>query len=354
MKRRLVAAVLTLLLLLSACGTRQDTQSPLSGVDSASPPLTDTSMRDSKNEAPSEEPEPEDKAEPEPESEPEPNPEPEPEPEDDGVTVYQCGPLEIPLPDEYLPQLSVETGRGGAPCNSLIRVYEKASLEAAMDESGYPAGFLFEIAAVEPEAHDEFLELDLPGSYFFAKDDAHFYVYTEPTDVQFYRKGGDDTGWEDWQILCGLGPQVRDALSAKLTPYSAQPLEYDGGAEESMPIVVPEIPETPDCPICKGSGFCTNCIGGACNECYGRRQIRCSTCGGLAKCRDCGGQGYMYKGIGVLFRKEQCSTCRGSGDCGTCAGVGFTPCYACGGSGDCFLCNGLGTCSTCNGMGKLF
>jgi len=282
------------------------------------------------------------------------------ESEDDGVTFYDCGPLRVPIPDEYVPQLTIERGEESAgPLQPLLCVYETASLEASMEE-GYRAGFLFEIDAVEPGRHDEFLEMDLPGSWFFARDESHYYVYTEPTDVQYYRKNGDESGWAQWQVLCGLGEQVREDLlrGGALEPYSAvlpEPVDYGGdygGGYDGGAVLT--VPEAVDCAACGGTGFCWNCIGGQCSACLGNGRRLCEDCTGFGHCGYCGGDGYSYTGVGLMFRKVNCSKCRGSGGCALCGNTGYISCSVCGGTGNCGICGGTGFCTFCGGMGKIY
>ncbi len=278
-------------------------------------------------------------------------------PVDDGVTYFDCGPLRVPIPNKYIPLLTIEQGGvSDGPLQPLLRVYEKASLDAAMAE-GYRAGFLFEIDAVNPSRHDEFLEMRLPGSRFFARDSNYLYVYTKPTDFQYFRPGMDESGMEQWNTLCALGEQVLDALlsGGALKAYSAtlpepepDPVPPYTGVNPAPPTVT-----TIECKGCHGTGFCTNCTSGRCNTCHGRGQLLCTRCTGLGHCGYCGGCGYQYKGVGLMHRKEDCHRCNGTGDCSRCNNRGYLICGTCGGDGNCGICDGLGICPFCNGTGQI-
>ena len=191
----------------------------------------------------SEEPPQEEVPETPPENPPE-NPPEEPPQEDAGaeVTLYRCGEVEIALPSRYLPALTVKTGgeaeNGFQP---LLSVYETASLEAAEADFGSSDGFgfLFGFAALTQAALEQYLCTLPTGMDIFAEDANFYYAYTYPTDVQYYRGGGEiSTGsqdWANWQELNELGSEVQAGMIGRnnLQPYSTdaffkQEFTYDG------------------------------------------------------------------------------------------------------------------------------
>lgn len=201
-----ILLALSLLLTLAACSKEEETPP-----DTENPPQEETPSR--------------------PDSTPEEKPEEEiPEMEGD-VTFYKGEDITFALPVEYAAQLVLDTGKDvWEPYQPLMSVYELASLEAADadfgDSAGY--GFLFEIGAIDAADLQDFLELELPASWIFAKDSQRYYIYTEPTDVQLYRRGGEETftdeDWKTWTALSALGPMVREDTIKRnnLTPYTAQ------------------------------------------------------------------------------------------------------------------------------------
>lgn len=109
--------------------------------------------------------------------------------------------------------------------------------------------------------------------------------------------------------------------------------------------------EPSSCKICGGTGDCLNCYGtGNCEYCHGTRKINCIYCS-YGKCGACGGRGYVYKYVGILFDKYTCTTCNGTGDCNYCNGSRQINCTRCHGSGSCGDCNGTGNCQYCGGSG---
>ncbi len=171
---------------------------------------------------------------------------PEEPPQEDGgeeVTVYHSGGVEMALPNRYANQLTVCTNEGEAEngFQTLFSVYETASLQAAEadfdDTNGF--GFLFGFAALDQTALEQFLSTLPPGMDIFAQDENRYYAYTYPTDVQFYRRGGEvDTGsedWKNWQTLNDLGGEVQADLTGRngLQPFTMdaffeQEFTYDG------------------------------------------------------------------------------------------------------------------------------
>ncbi len=155
-----------------------------------------------------------------------------PPPQDGGedVTLYDCGGLEVALPNEYLDQLRVDTDFPDAQesWKPLISVYEKASYEAAMEDFGGGGGFLFGFLVMDQAAFEQHISSDGSGIEVFATDGEQYYAYTYPTDVQFCRPGGEiDTeseDWKTWETLCELGPLVKEDFltSNNLQSFSVQ------------------------------------------------------------------------------------------------------------------------------------
>lgn len=171
---------------------------------------------------------------------------PEPPADPDGEnTVYNCGEIEIALPAECLDQLIVDTDFPDAQesWKPLMSVYEKASVEAAEADWGSSegAGFLFGFLAMDRAGYERLLCEDGSGIEAFARDGAgeRFYAYTFPTDVQFYRSGGEisteSEDWKSWEDLNEMGPTVRADVVERngLTPYTraeflARPFTWEG------------------------------------------------------------------------------------------------------------------------------
>lgn len=135
-----------------------------------------------------------------------------------GVTVYDCGGLQVALPSEYVDRLLVKTDFPGAEEHEtrLISVYEKASSEASLADYGYEDGFLFGFLSMDQAAFEQTIGADVPGVEIFATGGERYYAYTFPTDVQFYRSGLsgsellDHPDWAVWEELNEIGPQVQE------------------------------------------------------------------------------------------------------------------------------------------------
>ncbi len=106
-----------------------------------------------------------------------------------------------------------------------------------------------------------------------------------------------------------------------------------------------------DCSICGGDGYCTHCVTGDCEYCFGEGWSDCERCWN-GNCIECSGDGgrYVYAGGGSEWKL--CSVCNTTGRCNSCDGFGEKKCGICRGSGDCTYCYGSGYCSSCNGTGK--
>lgn len=160
-------------------------------------------------------------------------------------TVYDCGGLRIGIPSQYLNQLIVKTDltSSDAPAfgTRLILVSEKASVEAYRADTGEDGmGFLFSIEKLDQAGYEQYLCSGRDGREAFATDGGNYYIYTTPTDVQFYRSGGqldlNSPDWKSWESLQELGDAVRTDMMTrnKLTTYSdneffSREYTYDGG-----------------------------------------------------------------------------------------------------------------------------
>lgn len=271
--------------------------------------------------------------------------------EDSGLTLFPCGSIQVAIPDEYTPYLEVECAERG------ISVWEKASLEQSQADTGYPGGFLFNIAAISAGELPEFIQMDRPGSYLFAQGDGWYYTYTGATDVQLYRSQGvTDADQALWDQLYRFSNEVAEETRLRngLSLYFNPSAPSAPGSQIPDDLFQYQEPERTLCPTCKGGLLCPQCGGMAsCTRCGGLGTTTCTSCIGLGHCTFCGGGGYTYAGVGMAFRQERCSKCRGSGDCSTCQNTGRMTCTACYGSPNCFFCQGLGMCPGCNGTGYL-
>lgn len=162
---------------------------------------------------------------------------------DEDCAVYDCGEIEIALPAKYLDQLIVDTDFPDAEDSwrPLMSVYERASVEAAEadwgDSMGF--GFLFGFLAMDRAGYERLLCEDGSGIEVFAADGERYYAYTYPTDVQFYRSGGEisteSQDWRDWEALNDMGLTVRADVVERngLTPHTgaeflARPFTWEG------------------------------------------------------------------------------------------------------------------------------
>lgn len=157
--------------------------------------------------------------------------------EDSGgdVTVYDCGGVQIALPNRCLDQLTVQTEFSGPDpgWTPLISVSETASMEAAEADWGDSGGmgFLFGFGIADQTLYEQILrEGGGTGIEIFARDeDGRYYAQTFATDVRYYRGenapiGGEPEDWKTWEELNDLAPEVQADLIARngLTPYSIQ------------------------------------------------------------------------------------------------------------------------------------
>ena len=218
--RRILSFFLALPLLLTACGGGTPENPPASA-----PPPAST-------------PEP---APPEAPSQEEP-PSGDDVPAGEDVTLYTCGAspaVEIAIPQSCVSQLTVETDLPvrGEIYHPLLYVYETASLDAAREDFGSSDGFgfLFGISYMEKTDYETYGADVFHESMVFAQDETRVYIYAEPTDVQYYRCGGEwnedgefadswKADWASWTELTALGPQVRADMMGRnsLLPFGVQ------------------------------------------------------------------------------------------------------------------------------------
>lgn len=138
----------------------------------------------------------------------------------EGWTAYDCGGVQIALPDEYLNQLDVVTDpapSGVEGYTNLMTVREKASVEAAERDFGTSedVGILFTFARMDQAAYDVFKEADGYGFDFFAQDGDTYYVRTTPNNIQIYRGEAVDQeseDWKNWETLLTLGEPVQQDM----------------------------------------------------------------------------------------------------------------------------------------------
>ena len=138
----------------------------------------------------------------------------------EGWTAYDCGGVQIALPDEYLDQLDVVTDpapSGVEGYTNLLTVREKASVEAAERDFGTSedVGILFTFARMDQAAYDAFKEADGYGFDFFAQDGEDYYVRVTPSNLQIYRGEAIDQeseDWKNWETLLALGEPIQQDM----------------------------------------------------------------------------------------------------------------------------------------------
>ena len=133
----------------------------------------------------------------------EPEPEPPPAPTE---VVYTFGGLEIPVPIELEPLLSVESEpeAWNEHWTPLISFSHRASLEAyradfpdadEADEEG--VGWICTLMRLDRVGFEDWLSGERSGSSLFAVDDGNrYYLLSQPTDVRAYKPD------EAWEALC--------------------------------------------------------------------------------------------------------------------------------------------------------
>lgn len=174
-------------------------------------------------------------------------PEPYPPFNDSNSVCYEANGLQIALPADCLEQLIVDdTPRYEASLREhfLLSVSEKASIEAAKADFGDGSGFgyLFGLAVMDQAGLEQFLCSDSSGSTVFATDGEQYYIYTEPTDVQYYRSGGESEsgGGKTWEELSQIGPLVREDFITRngLQSFSLQDYTDQLAAEDGNHVCV--------------------------------------------------------------------------------------------------------------------
>lgn len=130
------------------------------------------------------------------------------------VTLYKRDGVTIAIPNEYANQLLVDPLEPDVAGEEtiLISVYQKSAHER---QPG--TGFLFSLARYTEAQYEQFLCSDGSGRSFFAKDDAHYYGFFFPTDVQAL---DDYEAYEN--LFLSVGEFVRSDFIQRnrLTAYS--------------------------------------------------------------------------------------------------------------------------------------
>ena len=144
----------------------------------------------------------------------------------------------VAIPEKYKEELIARTGEEIEEVDTIIAVYEKASIEVnkAIDEDlqDDSAGWLFSIGMVsEDELHD-MLCGDMSNARVFAKDANNtYYVFYHPSDVSMVRKSDDYTEDElnHWSELTEWADSVPKTLMEENSSLTA--VNYDN-SEVSM------------------------------------------------------------------------------------------------------------------------
>ena len=130
--------------------------------------------------------------------------------EEADLAIYACTAFNIPVPKEYLDLLVIEhdPDESSGHRQTLLSFSEKASVEAGqLDYPGENMGFgwICSIDRLDRVGFEEWLSTDGTGAELFARDADYYYVQGVPTDVRFYRAGGeigpDSEGLEDYDKL---------------------------------------------------------------------------------------------------------------------------------------------------------
>lgn len=152
-----------------------------------------------------------------------------------GVTLSDG--LVLPVPAEYLPLLTVETGEtegDNAHQHTLASVSETKSIQAGQQDhpgEDWGDGWLFSIVRLDQVGLERFLCYDEMGFFFFAADtkgDA-YYIMEHPTDVRLYRttqEAFEDAAGE-WSALCQWADSVPgDMIAANESLEAFDASEY--------------------------------------------------------------------------------------------------------------------------------
>ncbi len=171
------------------------------------------------------------------------DPPPEPPEEEDpdaGFKICAVDGLEVPIPEEYVDSLIIETELEplSEHWEPLIALTERASVEAFEQETeggeeDWGVGWLCSISRLDRIGFEAWVAGDDTGTSIFARDGVeHYYLLTRPTDVRLYRGGGaENTDFTPadmaaWSALSAWADTLPDEIIARngLTPYDAQDL----------------------------------------------------------------------------------------------------------------------------------
>ena len=143
---------------------------------------------------------------------------------DDGTKV-EAGGISFQIPAELADLVIVRTE--GLNDQSLVEVYEKASVEAAkaMGEEYEGAGWLFGISRMPEEQVKELRCGSMDGMEIFAENDDTFLIYTHPTDVRMVRENTEEMtkDQEQWSELNRWASEnVRQEILANNKEYESE------------------------------------------------------------------------------------------------------------------------------------
>lgn len=120
----------------------------------------------------------------------------------DKVTLYKRGGMTIAIPKDYADQVLIDPVEIDDD-RILISLYQKSTYEK---EPG--TGLLFRVVRYTEAQYEQFLSSDHSGQGFFAKDDAHYYGFSSPTDVQ---------APYDWEAYQELASSLKDFIKTDFT-----------------------------------------------------------------------------------------------------------------------------------------
>lgn len=158
--------------------------------------------------------------------------------EETAVKVAEPVVKTVTIPEKYQKELITRTGEEIEEADTIIAVYEKASIEAnkALDEDLQDdyAGWLFSIGTVTEEEMHDLRCGDMSFAKVFAKDaNGKYYVFYHPTDVSMVRKSDKYTEDElnHWSELTKWADSVPKTLMEENSSLTA--VNYDN-SEVSM------------------------------------------------------------------------------------------------------------------------
>ena len=145
----------------------------------------------------------------------------------------------VPIPEKYQAELITRTGEEIEEEDTIIAVFEKASVEAnkALDEDlqyDY-AGWLFSIGTLNETEYHDMLCGDMSFAKVFAKDaNDTYYVFYHPTDVNMVRKSDKYTEDElnHWSELTKWADSVPKTLMEENSSLTA--VTYDNSEVTMM------------------------------------------------------------------------------------------------------------------------